>query len=170
MIRKKICCFFITKEGERQRIDYCFHRSDFPKEMRPITVSCVWRGRSCHHTGREWLLKMPYVCNEVWEHMVKIWGAHRDLFSLPCKRRLGMQSWGYWSKVGWSLQLQKCSISHSQMRVNKMLRNSNLLRTLVNLHRVTSLWTVRKGSTGYLARLDMRMQSSDTNPCNKDRR
>lgn len=50
MIRETIHCFFITEEGEKQVEDYFFFnyyyfpKSDFPKEMRPITLAVCGGG------------------------------------------------------------------------------------------------------------------------------
>jgi len=61
VIREMIHCFIITKEGDKQVEDFFFPRSQFPKEMRPIPLSCVWKGRSKSHTVRECsLLNTPH--------------------------------------------------------------------------------------------------------------
>lgn len=108
VIRETTHWFFITKEGEKQVEDFFFFfpRSQFPREMRPIPLSCMWRERSGSHTIREHCpLNMPHFWDDVWECAVKIWGrelAGTHFFSSAAED-LWDRAWGHAGRVAWNL-------------------------------------------------------------------
>lgn len=129
---KKYTVFFITKEGEKQVEDFFFFfpRSQFPKEMRHIPLSCVWRGGQTVTLLGSTVCSICHIFEVNSENMQsKSEGENRQelTFSPLQLRACGTEPEGLEPKLGETCRFWKYNIPYRQIGVTTMLRSSSLL-------------------------------------------